>query len=510
MLSPLLRIAPALAVLALALIGSAPPATAAEYTVEVCTPNAPAGDGILLGTEGDPGPLLSGGCGAAVLGGIRQGKPDGVVPSNGASSWTVVAPENTRITALELDQAFAHTTRSFLDWFLFSGNGAQLAHLRDDRLDSEEQLPGPARVRYQPNSRSLTGVLICLEQTPLGCPGGEFVVTLRNLVATLEDPFAPLLFGPSLAGATLRGVTPVSYNAGDLGSGVAGAALIVDGTEQPGVPDLNGGRCQRPYRFLLPCRLNVSSSLPLDTTRLGDGRHQVQVVVTDAAGQRTVSAPVTFTVHNAPVATGPPLIGGKAAVGGQLTATTGGWAGAPTTFAYQWLRCPATVGPGGDTSGCVPIAGATGSQYGPTHDDADQRNLVRVTAGNASGSGSALSAPSEIVADVSAPVLTHVSLSRKRLRLGGPAAAAKTLLRFSSTEGGKLTILIDRIARGGKPKHVATLAATVKAGRSAVLLSTSVGSKTLAPGRYRTTVSVRDAERNASTPVRLSFLVLAG
>lgn len=498
------RVGLAAAALSLAVAYWPSVASAAEYEVEVCTQSSTLGDGIVTATEGDPRPIFFDPCGIVLFNGIRQGKPAGTVASMAASSWTLVAPENTRFLTLNLEQSFFSSARSFLDWFLFSGTGAQLFHVRDDR-----PLPPLSQQSYKPNARTVTGVLVCLEGVETNCPGGEFTISLRNIVAVLEDISEPVLFGPGLPATTVRGVTPIFYNASDAGSGIASATLIVDGTELPSVPDLNGGRCQRPYKFLLPCRLNVSASLPLDTTSLSEGQHEVRIAVVDAAGQRTVSAPVTFTVRNAPTNTRPPQISGLAKVGAQLTATSGEWAGAPTAFVYQWFRCPAAVTSAADTSGCAVIAGATGQSYAPTEDDVSQRTLVQVTATNAKGSASDISDPSDIVADAGRPVLTNVSLSRKRLLIGKAPAASKTLLRFSSTEGGSLTIVIDRMRRG-RAKRVVTLAAKVKAGRSAVLLSTAIGRKRLAPGRYRVTIQVRDEERNISEPVRLPLTVVAG
>src|SRR5262249_37758048 len=152
-----------------------------------------------------------------------------------------------------------------------------------------------------------------------------------------------------------------------------------------------------PYKFLAPCPLEVSSSLPLDTTRFKDGQHQVKVAVTDAAGQRGTSFGVTLTVRNTPTNTALPLIDGAAHLGEPLSASSGKWEGAPTSFSYQWLRCPPELSGGGGTTGCAAIAGATGSRYVTGPDDVGRRALVRVTATNAAGSASAISVPSNVV-----------------------------------------------------------------------------------------------------------------
>jgi hypothetical protein len=490
--------------------GSPSPALAAKYKVEICTSSAPGGSGIFSGDVDQPGPFFFDPCGVAVPGGIRQGLPaeSGLVVESG-KFWVLVGPENTRIATLELEQSFAHSSPSFLDWALISGDGTRLFRLRDDGRNGG-MLPPATTVTYSIGARSVSGILQCF---PIpSCSGGEFVVTLKNLVATFEDNAPPTVFAPGVSGGAVRGTTEVPFNASDPGAGVASAALVVDGQEQRSVPDVNGGRCQQPYQDVLPCRPTLSSSLPLDTLALNEGPHQVQVVVEDAAGLRAVSAPVTVTVHNAPTNTARPSVTGSARIRGTLTATTGTWAGAPIAFTYQWLRCEAAVTTAGDLGGCLPIPGATAQQYAPTKDDANHRDLVRVTALNAKGSGSEVSAPSEVIADATAPALTHVSLSRKRLRLARAAtsAGATTFLRFSSTEAGRLTILIDRTPKGQRPKHVATLTAKIKAGRTTVPLSTTIGGKPLTPGRYQVTITVRDAERNDSGPVKRPFTVVRG
>jgi hypothetical protein len=78
-------------------------------------------------------------------------------------------------------------------------------------------------------------------------------------------------------------------------------------------------------------------------------------------------------------------------VGKTLSATTGAWTGNPTSYAYAWQRCndPMTT--------CTTVIGATGSTYkvGPT--DRGYRLRVQVTATNAGGSASAVSAPTVLL-----------------------------------------------------------------------------------------------------------------
>lgn len=73
-----------------------------------------------------------------------------------------------------------------------------------------------------------------------------------------------------------------------------------------------------------------------------------------------------------PCPTLPPTITGTPAVGGTLAATNGTWAGSPSGFEYQWLRCPGMT--------CATIADATGTTYKPTRTDVGASLIVRVTA----------------------------------------------------------------------------------------------------------------------------------
>ena len=87
-----------------------------------------------------------------------------------------------------------------------------------------------------------------------------------------------------------------------------------------------------------------------------------------------------------------PSIGGAAKDGSVLTASRGSWSGSPTTYAYAWERCDAAGG------GCAAIPGATSRQYTATTADVGHRLRVIVTATNSSGSGTATSRPTGIVA----------------------------------------------------------------------------------------------------------------
>jgi hypothetical protein len=86
------------------------------------------------------------------------------------------------------------------------------------------------------------------------------------------------------------------------------------------------------------------------------------------------------------VATGPPQNTAAPAVSGEarqdevLTGTQGAWSGAPTSFQYQWLRCPTAA-----LAGCANVAGATTTTYKLTKDDVGATMRFRVLATNGVG-----------------------------------------------------------------------------------------------------------------------------
>jgi hypothetical protein len=75
-----------------------------------------------------------------------------------------------------------------------------------------------------------------------------------------------------------------------------------------------------------------------------------------------------------------PTITGTAREGQTLTATSGVWTGAPSSFAYQWGRCE---------NSCDPIPGAASQTYALTSADVGHYVYLVVTATNAGGSGQA-------------------------------------------------------------------------------------------------------------------------
>lgn len=93
-----------------------------------------------------------------------------------------------------------------------------------------------------------------------------------------------------------------------------------------------------------------------------------------------------------PTALAAPTVTGTPQQGQTLTATTGTWSNAPTSYAYQWQSCDAA----GTT--CADIAGATAATYAVQPADVGKTLRVEVTATNGQG---ATQVPSAVTAAVS-------------------------------------------------------------------------------------------------------------
>jgi hypothetical protein len=126
----------------------------------------------------------------------------------------------------------------------------------------------------------------------------------------------------------------------------------------------------------------------------------------------------------APDNTTEPRISGSAVVGSELTATQGSWSGSPTSFAYQWVRCPRGGGlPTG--ADCAAIGGASTTKYVVATADVDHRLRVRVTAANSDGSKTVASNATALVrapdagrpANVQAPTLSGAAAQGQTLHV---------------------------------------------------------------------------------------------
>lgn len=144
----------------------------------------------------------------------------------------------------------------------------------------------------------------------------------------------------------------------------------------------------------------------------GDAHHtiRVKVTATNSDGSTTATSAQTAVVApkagtgTAPRNTSAPTVSGTTTVGQELDANPGTWNGNPT-FSYQWERCDA------DVVICSDVPGAHGNTYGVRTADLGYRLRVLVTGRNSSGSATAPSAPTDVVAPVVKPKNQHPTIA---------------------------------------------------------------------------------------------------
>jgi beta-glucanase (GH16 family) len=110
--------------------------------------------------------------------------------------------------------------------------------------------------------------------------------------------------------------------------------------------------------------------------------------VNNATLPQTTSIDYARVTTNGPAPNGLPVITGVATSGSTLSASTGSWSGAPTSYTYQWQDCRAE----GLSGTCSNIAGATSPTYTLKSADVGYAVVVNVVAHTATGAAGQVSA----------------------------------------------------------------------------------------------------------------------
>jgi hypothetical protein len=376
----------------LAGLALAGPAGAATYPVQTCT------NGSLAGWShfnfGDWS-SWSNGCGVP-----GAGLAAAIETAPGSSAgWRFSAPPDTDIAAFRVTRSFSLAANRPYGTSVYvlatAGSGRDYVNWYANYGGSLSSPPSAEAASGLTGQTTLTAKVDCGGGAACTGPSG---LVVYDAWLDLRDDAAPAITAASgtlLASGAQKGTRALSFSATDRGGGLARAQLLVDGLPAVDGPvDAGAASCSGPpFAAAVPCPLSASATLRLDTTRLAEGRHEAELLVSDATGvNRTRYGPFAFVVDNVPppAAVSPPRVTGTARQGGTLVAEDGTWSGAALTMTRAWQRQ--------ERGGWEDIAGATGVTYVATSEDVGHRLRVRVRAGNADGTGEAVSEPTAAVA----------------------------------------------------------------------------------------------------------------
>ena len=362
-----------------------------------------------------------------------------------AADWTYTAPANTQIVRLSGTYGKAagpHLNSGDAAAFLQDSNGA--------RLDSCVTFLGCTggvgkrtwNLAAAPAAWFKFGVMC---GGPKGCPAGLTEYALGNMSIGLDDNSNPDVSspptGPLMSDAVLHGKESVALTAHDTGSGLLNVALLADGKQVSTTAiDDNGGACKDydptnsdPYEYTqpVPCKLTASGSFDLDTTPLSDGSHQLEVQVSDAAGNTSRIGQRTAVVDNQPPAVTTTLTGDPH-VGQVLTCNPTITEGQNPEVTYEWLR----IDPSSRTPAIIPAQVA--KTYTLTAADQKYTIKCRVTATDKGGSASATSNPSAVVA----PAQGGDKSQHPPNNGGGATATATVTAHWSHPRRGKSATIV--------------------------------------------------------------------
>lgn len=400
-----MRTGRAVALLALALAGigsftaaiQTPSANADTYTVDLC-----AGSGTSDGLTASDNPGVQGFMNTSNrctdLGWLSQGAylPNGYssYTYDGDGMWRIFSPGGTTIQSLYATRAVAGWDNAGWLGYRMTTNDGRVLEQAGDAGTWGTSLGTSAS--YSVNSTMLQSHFWCT-QGYSGCSAGNVYIQWSQIQPTLNDAYAPTLNGQPagtlVAGGVLKGTKTVGYDASDAGGGVYRAALVIDGNQVASVtPDTNGGRCTRPFHYLVPCKLRVTGSIDFDTTTIADGAHTARVIAYDASNSNNVTSQTyTLNVDNIP----PP----------QNTQTSrwtqdspidephprdvvsldrGVWAGGGITYTYRFKRCSL------DGATCSVISSGSDTTYTVTAADIGSRLVGEVDAVNDQGTTTAV------------------------------------------------------------------------------------------------------------------------
>jgi hypothetical protein len=180
--------------------------------------------------------------------------------------------------------------------------------------------------------------------------GGPWaLVQLKYANLLLDNSSVPAAtgFAGTLLTPDAHGTADVFFNAADPGGpGIYQVTVDIDGNPvYQGTPDSNQGDCA-PLGLLAPgaplvfdsqqpCPQAESIDLPIDTTTLADGQHNLKVILTDAAQNTTTVLDQTITTLNHPAASASANVPAPAKAAATSQATPPAASAAPAVYALS-------------------------------------------------------------------------------------------------------------------------------------------------------------------------------
>jgi len=272
-----------------------------------------------LGTTGAGGDTDSCGTAGGGLGATQNGT---VTPGDGPS-WVFTAPAGDTIAGGVIDATLSVPQGE--DWIATPNDTNTGA---DDFAYCAANSPGGGAVCDQPTAWPIThpggttiyAVARCYQAN---CPDVKTEVAqvlISSAQIELTDSSLPAgsgFSGPLLAAGGAHGVADLLFTAGDprvapgtgYGPGIDSVTVAVDGTPvYSGTPNTDGGSCVPiaggpPGGGLMfdaeqPCPAQTSVDIPVNTTRLANGGHDLTVSATDAAGNSATVLDQEITIAN--------------------------------------------------------------------------------------------------------------------------------------------------------------------------------------------------------------------
>jgi hypothetical protein len=231
-------------------------------------------------------------------------------PFGAIASFTFTAPPNTRVVSAVVRRRWSGSNDQTL---------AYQARWRDQYGEWCPRAWGCGPLDGDVTYTNIDNASYMLDQVcggPADCTDDHVITTeIRRAATTLEDNASPSLASPPSGtlvepGRALAGPVAASLPLRDEGGGLDAVHLEVDGAVVgTWAVDANDGRCVRPFRHVVPCKLAATAAVSWDSNTVADGAHQARLLADDAAGNRMVFGPFQITVRNTPSACGPRAAG---------------------------------------------------------------------------------------------------------------------------------------------------------------------------------------------------------